>query len=73
VFEPAHRSPPASRTTGSEDFARFLECVPGCFVFVGYGEHSAPLHNAVHDFNDEGLLYGASFRAAIIRQRMRSV
>jgi amidohydrolase len=28
--------------TGSEDFARFLAHVPGCFVFLGNGAHSAP-------------------------------
>ena len=58
--------------TGSEDFARFLEHVPGCFAYVGNGEGSAPLHNPTYDFNDEGLLHGARFHAAITRQRLRS-
>lgn len=56
--------------TGSEDFARFLDHVPGCFVFVGNGEASAPLHNANYDFDDAGLLHGARFHAAIARRRL---
>jgi hippurate hydrolase len=56
--------------TGSEDFARFLDHVPGCFVFLGNGEASAPLHNSSYDFNDDGLLYGTNFHAAIVRQRL---
>jgi amidohydrolase len=56
--------------TASEDFARFLERVPGCFAFLGNGESSAPLHNPTYDFNDEGLIHGARFHAAIARQRL---
>jgi len=56
--------------TGSEDFARFLDHVPGCFSFVGNGEASAPLHNPNYDFDDEGLLFGARFHAAIARRRL---
>jgi amidohydrolase len=70
VFEPDCVSTACEPMTGSEDFARFLEQVPGCFVFVGNGEHSAPLHNPGYDFNDKGLLYGARFHAAIIRRRL---
>lgn len=42
--------------TGSEDFARFLDLVPGCIVFLGNGAEPPPLHNPNYDFNDEGLL-----------------
>ena len=56
-----------------EDTARFLEHVPGCFVFVGNGEDSAPLHNPSYDFNDDGLLHGARFHAAVIRRRLPPV
>jgi amidohydrolase len=59
--------------TASEDFARFLIHVPGCFVFIGNGEQSAPLHNPLYDFNDELLLRGARFHAAIVRQRLPSI
>lgn len=56
--------------TASEDFARFLERVPGCFVFIGNGEDSKPLHNPAYDFNDAALLGGAEFHVAIARLRL---
>jgi len=56
--------------TASEDFARFLEHVPGCYAFVGNGEASAPLHNPTYDFNDAALLGGASYHTAIVRRRL---
>ncbi len=59
-----------SPMTASEDFARFLHYMPGCFVFIGNGESSAPLHNPVYDFNDDALLGGAAFHAAIARRRL---
>ncbi|AOF93889.1 M20 aminoacylase family protein [Sinorhizobium sp. RAC02] len=60
----------AEPMTGSEDFAHFLAHVPGCFVFLGNGTESAPLHNPGYDFNDEGLLHGADFHAGIVRRRL---
>ncbi|WP_417720691.1 amidohydrolase [Salipiger sp.] len=56
--------------TASEDFARFLDHVPGCFAFIGNGEASAPLHNPGYDFNDAALLHGAAVHAAIVRRRL---
>lgn len=55
--------------TGSEDFARFLAHVPGCFSFLGNGA-SAPLHNPRYDFNDAGLIHGARLHAEIVRRRL---
>ena len=55
---------------GSEDFARFLDRVPGCFGFIGNGETSAPLHNPRYDFDDGALIYGARLQAAIVRRRL---
>jgi amidohydrolase len=69
VFADSDVTTAAEPMTGSEDFARFLEHVPGCFVFLGNGD-SAPLHNPAYDFNDEGLLHGARFHAAVVRQRL---
>ena len=60
----------AEPMTGSEDFARFLDHVPGCFAYVGNGEGSAPLHNASYDFDDRGLIHGARFHAGIVRHRL---
>ena len=70
VFEPGNVAVAREPMTASEDFARFLDHVPGCFVFLGNGEASAPLHNPAYDFNDEGLLFGANFHVAIARQRL---
>jgi len=56
--------------TGSEDFAQFLSHVPGCFLFIGNGEASAPLHNPSYDFNDDALLHGMNVHVAIARRRL---
>lgn len=70
VFEPGKIAVAREPMTASEDFARFLDHVPGCFVFLGNGEASAPLHNSSYDFNDDGLVFGANFHVAIARQRL---
>lgn len=72
VFEPAAIAVAREPMTGSEDFARFLNRVPGCFVFLGNGEASAPLHNSSYDFNDDGLLHGTNFHVAVVRQRLQA-
>ncbi|RUZ72826.1 amidohydrolase [Mesorhizobium sp. M7A.F.Ca.US.006.01.1.1] len=70
VFEPGNIAVAREPMTASEDFARFLDHVPGCFVFLGNGEGSAPLHNSSYDFNDDGLLFGTNFHVAVVRQRL---
>ncbi|TGQ95660.1 amidohydrolase [Mesorhizobium sp. M8A.F.Ca.ET.208.01.1.1] len=70
VFEPGNIAVAREPMTASQDFARFLDHVPGCFVFLGNGEGSAPLHNSSYDFNDDGLLFGVDFHVAIARQRL---
>ena len=72
VFKPSMIKTAEEPMTASEDFARFLERVPGCFAFVGNGERSAPLHNASYDFDDEGLSYGAGFHVAVARRRLKA-
>ena len=56
--------------TASEDFARFLAHVPGCFGFIGNGSDSPPLHNSGYDFNDEILMNVALWLATIARLRL---
>jgi hippurate hydrolase len=54
----------AEPVTGSEDFAFFLEQVPGCYVFIGNGEGDqggCMVHNPGYDFNDAVLPTGASY------------
>ena len=69
VLDPADVSVAEAPTTGSEDFARFLAHVPGCFANIGNGD-TAPLHNPNYDFNDAALPHGAGFHVAIVRQRL---
>ena len=56
--------------TGSEDFARFLDYAPGCYVFFGNGENSAPLHNSSYDFNDDALQHGLKFLVNLASSRL---
>ena len=58
-------------TMGGEDFAFYLQKMPGCYVFIGNGDgdHRASqhglgpcnLHNASYDFNDDLLPLGATY------------
>jgi amidohydrolase len=58
----------------SEDFGRFLQAIPGAFVFIGNGDGDSPgavpLHNARYDFNDLILPVGARFFAELARTRL---
>lgn len=69
IFEKAAVKGDRAPITASEDFARFLLQVPGCFAFIGNGTDSAPLHNCAYDFDDRSLLYGAHYFAALARDR----
>ena len=42
----------------AEDFAFYLDRVPGCMFWLGAGEQWAPLHAAAFDFNDQILKTG---------------
>ncbi|MCB7059588.1 M20/M25/M40 family metallo-hydrolase, partial [Eggerthella lenta] len=60
---------------GSEDFGKFLQKIPGCFVFLGGGTHenaldNTPLHNSFFDYNDDILATGAEFFAELIHLRL---
>ncbi|MGA2642833.1 MAG: amidohydrolase [Spirochaetia bacterium] len=43
------------RTMGAEDFAFYLERMPGALLRLGLGEEWQPLHSAGFDFNDRSL------------------
>ena len=64
--EAAERIPTAALTDNcdpllaTEDFSYILGQVPGAFAFIGNGD-TARLHQPSYDFNDEALLFGASF------------
>jgi amidohydrolase len=56
--------------TASEDFARYLQFVPGCFMDIGNGTEGhcgSSLHNPHYDFNDDILSPGAEFFLEIVR------
>ena len=57
-------------TMGSEDFAFYLEQVPGCFFFVGNGVDSAYLHNSHYEFNDNILASAAKTFLAITKEML---
>ncbi len=55
--------------TASEDFAQFLQIVPGCFVDIGNGltgNCGSSLHNPSYDFNDEVLSIGADYWVTLV-------
>jgi amidohydrolase len=58
--------------TGSEDFSFMAEQVPGCYLNLGNGEDSHPLHNHDYDFNDAALVYGASFFARVVEKSLQA-
>jgi len=51
---------------GAEDFARYLERVPGTFLRLGVGipDHAANLHSATFAPDERALVYGAAALAA---------
>ena len=57
-------------TMGAEDFAYYLQKVPGSFFFLGTSpspseEASIPLHHPAFDFNDDALFTGISMMVAL--------
>ncbi|MFK7940036.1 MAG: amidohydrolase [Roseovarius sp.] len=59
----------------SEDFAHMAKTVPAAFILMGNGtsgSYARPLHSADYDFNDEGLVTGASFWVELVQQALPS-
>lgn len=54
----------------SEDFGRMLEAKPGCFIFIGNGRDSAPLHSPHFDFNDDILTAGADYWTRLVEREL---
>lgn len=50
---------------GGEDFAYYLEKIPGTFLRLGIGDRP-PLHNSAFDFNDAAIPYGIQVLAGIV-------
>ena len=61
---------------GGEDFAYFLEQIPGCYVRFGSqvpGRQGFPAHSSRFDFDEEALPTGAAFLATVARMAGRAV
>jgi hippurate hydrolase len=60
--------------TGSEDFAFFLEQVPGCYLLIGNGDgesggHGACMvHNPGYDFNDQNVAIGSAYWSLLVQR-----
>ncbi len=59
----------------SEDFAEFQRIIPGVIVRVGVRDqhHTASLHNAAFDFNDEVIPAAATLFVTIAKERLRAL
>ena len=55
---------------GSEDFSFMLEACPGAYINIGNGKDSAPVHNALYNFNDEAIPDGAGVLAALVEMKL---
>jgi hippurate hydrolase len=63
---------------GAEDFAYFLQAIPGAYLLIGNGtgEHRLPghaegpcnLHNASYDFNDNLIPVGGSLWVRLVER-----
>jgi len=65
----ADRVTTGERTMGSEDAARFMQEVPGCYFFLGAANADkgldAPHHNPRFDFDEEALVLGLAILARV--------
>jgi hippurate hydrolase len=61
---------------GGEDFAYYLDHVPGCYVRYGGqipGREGFPAHSSRFDFDEEALSIGAAYLANIAREAALSI
>lgn len=57
-------------TMGGEDFAYFLQEIPGCYIRIGAepaGDKGFPAHSSRFDFDEAALPIGAGWMAAVAR------
>ena len=55
----------------SEDFAFFLEKVPGCYINIGNGIGSVGgcmVHNPGYDFNDHNVAVGSAYWSLLVER-----
>ncbi len=61
------------RTMGAEDFAFYLQKVPGALLLLGQGEGWPALHNPEFDFNDRALEPGITALAALALKTLEAM
>ena len=82
TFGKDHVIPDFQRLSGSEDFAFFLQKVPGAYLWLGNGDGShreaqyegigpCELHNPNYDFNDTLLPVGATYWVRLVEAFFR--
>lgn len=54
---------------GGEDFAFFLQEIPGAFIFVGNGD-TASLHHPAYDFDDAVIPAGVGYWTKLVERRL---
>ncbi|HTT68539.1 MAG TPA: amidohydrolase [Gemmatimonadales bacterium] len=63
------------RMLGGEDFAFFLQRLPGCFAWVGCGNpvkgYDAPHHSPRFDIDEEALIIGVDLLERVAREYLR--
>lgn len=52
----------------AEDFAFFMEHVPGCYVWIGNGTDSPPLHSSRFNYDDTILPVVVKFFASVVKE-----
>jgi len=73
----AHVTRQGKAVTGSEDFAFFLEEVPGCYLMIGNGAgegngHGACMvHNPGYDFNDDNMAVGSAYWSLLVERFLK--
>jgi len=71
VFGPENVITEIFPNTGGEDFAFFLEKVPGAYIWVGQkSEGGFPIHHSCYDFDDRIIPNGAGLLAAIAEREL---
>ncbi len=65
----ASRVRPSQPSMGGEDFAFFLERVPGALFWLGNGRPTRQLHQPTFDFNDEALKTGMLVMSTLALRR----
>ena len=65
LFGEEHTLELANPSMGAEDFAFFLEKIPGAFIWLGVGEEVSFLHTPTFAFDEEILPQGSALLTAL--------